>query len=75
MRIYHIEHATGSGWTPEGQRALFGRLQSNGIPWLEHKDVVRWAGDMLRFGVPFIFNREDWGLAGENLKETLPLLT
>ena len=26
MRIYHIEHGTGSGWTPEGQAKLFERI-------------------------------------------------
>ncbi len=30
MRIYHIEHATGSGWTPEGQEQLFERIRAKG---------------------------------------------
>jgi hypothetical protein len=71
MRIYHIEHA--SGWTPEGQKAMYDRLEASGVPWLDYRTVVRWAGDMARFNVPFIFNHEDWGLAGETLTETLPL--
>jgi hypothetical protein len=28
MRIYHIEHRTGSGWLPEGQARLFARTQA-----------------------------------------------
>ena len=75
MRAYHIEHETGSGWTPEGQEQLFKRMAEKGVPWLDHTDVIRWASDMNRFGAPIIFNREDWGLAAEELKETVVLET
>ena len=30
MRIYHIEHGTGSGWTPEGEQKLFERITAKG---------------------------------------------
>lgn len=70
MRIYHIEHATGSGWTPEGQTRLFQRLAESGIPWLDNQDVLRWAAQMNRLKSPFIFNHEDWGMAKLDLKET-----
>jgi hypothetical protein len=73
MRIYHIEHEVGSGWTPEGQTKLFERMAQNGVPWLYHTDVIRWACDMNRLGAPIIFNREDWGLEAEELRETLVL--
>ena len=29
------------------------------------------AAQMQRWGAPMIFNREDWGLAGFTLKETI----
>jgi hypothetical protein len=74
MRAYHIEHETGSGWTPEGQAKLFERMTEKGVPWLHHTDVIRWARDMKRFDAPIIFNREDWGLGSEDLKETRLLL-
>ncbi len=64
MRIYHIEHGTGSGWTPEGQQKLFQRIAAKGLSWLDYEDVLHWV----------IFNHDDWGLAGEELKETLPLV-
>ena len=70
MRAYHIEHEIGSGWTPEGQEKLFERMAEKGVPWLHHTDVMRWACDMKRFDAPIIFNREDWGLGSEDLKET-----
>jgi hypothetical protein len=71
MRIYHVEH--GLGWTPEGQVALFERLDKLGIPCLDYADVIRWARDMKRFDRPMIFNREDWGLAAADLAETMPV--
>jgi hypothetical protein len=73
MRIYHIEHQTGSGWTPEGQTELFARLAAKGIPWLEYREYVVWAEQMRRFDSTMIFNRKDWGLANDQLTEiTLP---
>jgi hypothetical protein len=70
MRIYHIEHATGSGWTPEGQGALFGRLAAQGIPCLDPALLAEWAVRMRRARAPMIFNGEDWGIGGEQLRET-----
>jgi hypothetical protein len=73
MRIYHIEHGAGSGWTPEGQARLFERLTARGVPWLDYQELVALAAQMRRFGSTMIFNREDWGLANEQLSEiTLP---
>ena len=70
MRVYHIEH--GAGWTPEGERKLFDRIAAKGLSWLDAREILEWARVMHRFDAPMIFNREDWGLAGEELKETVP---
>ena len=69
MRIYHVEHAVGSGWTPEGSRLLFDRLATNGIPWIEYDEVLRWASLMERLRTTLVFNREDWGLGEIRLPE------
>ena len=69
MRIYHLEHGTGSGWTPEGQARLFARLAEKGIPFLANDDVLRWAAQMNRLDTPIIFNHENWGMADVELKE------
>lgn len=69
FRIYHIEHGLGSGWTPEGEAKLFGRLRERGLPWLEYSELVGWASQMRRLNCPVIFNRENWGLAGYDLPE------
>ena len=72
MRIYHIEHATGSGWTPEGQARLMTRIAAKGIPCFDSNELMGWAVQMRRFGATMIFNRENWGLAEFELEETSP---
>lgn len=70
MRIYHIEHATGSGWTPEARGKLNERLSSAGISQLAHDQFNSWAIQMRRKRSPIIFNDESWGLANDSLPET-----
>jgi hypothetical protein len=71
MRIYHIEHGTGSGWTPEGQAKLFERIAAKGLKFVDNEEVLMWTAQMGRLEAPMIFNHEDWGLAGVELKETV----
>jgi hypothetical protein len=70
MRIYHIEHGSGSGWTPEGQAKLFERIAAKGLSFLGNEEVLAMAAEMRRLGSPMIFNHEDWGLSAFTLKET-----
>jgi hypothetical protein len=69
MRIYHIEHSGGSGWTPEGAQLLFDRLAAKGIPWMEYEEVLDWAAEMERLRTTIIFNRENWGLGDVDLPD------
>jgi hypothetical protein len=71
-RIFHIEHGSGSGWTPEGEQKLYQRIMAKGLPWLDFKTVLNWARTMNRFQVPMIFNHHNWGLDGETLPEVTP---
>jgi hypothetical protein len=71
MRIYHIEHGTGSGWTPEGQAKLFERIAAKGLSFVDNEEVLMWTAQMYRLNAPMIFNHEDWGLVGFDLKETV----
>lgn len=73
MRIYHIEHGTGSGWTPEGQAKLFQRIEALGLSYLDNDTVMGWAQQMRRFDSPMIFNGENWGFATDELPETVPV--
>jgi hypothetical protein len=74
MRIYHIEHGSGSGWTPEGQKSLFDRISAKGIPILDNEDVLQWGAQMRRLNSPMIFSHENWGLADVSFDETVPRL-
>jgi hypothetical protein len=71
MRIYHIEHAAGSGWTPEGKNTLYERLDRQGIQYISFADLVNLVAQMRRLHAPMIFNLEDWGLAATELTETM----
>jgi len=72
MRIYHIEHETGSGWTPEGEARLFARLAAKGLSWVSYRDFVTWAAQMRQLNCPMIFNHDNWGLGEFELKESRP---
>ena len=74
MRIYHMEHGAGSGWTPEGAQLLYERIKKAGLPWLEHAEVMSWVECMHAWQRPILFNGSGWGLAAEQLRETAPAL-
>ena len=72
MQIYHIEHSTGSGYTPEGMDELFSRIRAKGIPYLTWEDFLRIVGDMdqqKNAAKQVVYNTDDWGLAGVALPE------
>jgi len=71
MRIYHIEHGSGSGWTPEGQAKLFERIAAKGLSFVDNEEVLGWAAQMSRLKAPMIFNHENWGMAEFDMKETV----
>jgi hypothetical protein len=73
-RIFHIDHETGSGYSPEGERALFGRLDARGIAYLTWPRFQELIADMRRTrkaGRPVVYNPESWGLAHVELPETI----
>jgi hypothetical protein len=72
MRIYHIEHGSGSGWTPEGQAKLFERLAAKGLSFISNDTVLKLAAGMRDLRAPMIFNHEDWGMGDLDLPERLP---
>jgi hypothetical protein len=71
LRIYHIEHSVGSGWTPEGENLLVNRMSKLGIPVLTWPQLYRWCAEMQELTCPMIFNGPDWGLVNETLPETV----
>ena len=71
IRVYHIDHL--HGWTPEvAQTEAFSqRLREQGIPWISHEKLNKIATKMTKERTPAVFNDENWGLADENLAETV----
>lgn len=66
---YHVEHSVGSGWTPEGEKKLFQRLEQMGvsIPDIEILEelILRTESE----GKKIIFNDEKWGFSEAQLPE------
>jgi hypothetical protein len=75
LRIFHIEHGIGSGWTPEGQAQLNARIARAGIQSLSYADVVWFINQMRSLRAALIFNMDKWGLAELQLSETHPSTT
>ena len=75
MRSYHIEHSSGSGWTPEGEETLFARIKDKGIPMLTNDDFVGIAKDIRNDSKAkrtTVFNAENWGFADSEFPEATP---
>ncbi len=73
MRIYHIEHAPGSGFTPgPGGELMNLRLKNAGIQQLTPKELWEFFRQMRWKQRTNIFNKDEgWGLAKESLPETI----
>lgn len=73
-KIFHIEHGSGSGYTPEGATDLFERLDANGTPYLTWTDFQALVAEMdtvRASGQPVLYNPRSWGLADHVLPEIL----
>ena len=70
MRIYHTEHLSAAGWTPEGEEERVARIEAKGVTEIQFATWMEWIDRMRRFNAPMIFTLSDWGLAGATLPET-----
>jgi hypothetical protein len=70
MRIYHVEHDVGTGWTPEGYKELSARIARKGIQTITFPDLAAMIAQMRRWHAPLIWNLEGWGLSEVELPET-----
>ena len=71
-KIFHLEHESGSGYTPEDQQMLWQRLQRAQIPRMsdgELWDIVRALRSRRR---DVVFAPETWGLGDSALPEACP---
>ncbi len=73
MRVYHMEHAPGSGWQPgKGGDLLYRRLRDAGIPVWTDLGLKLHASWMYFRKNPTLYNAgKGWGLADESLPETV----
>jgi hypothetical protein len=70
MRIYHTEHLSAAGWTPEGEAERVARIEAKAVTEIPFNSLMEWIDRMRRFDAPMIFTLEDWGLADATLPET-----
>ena len=69
MRVYHTEHLSAAGWTPEGEEARAARIEAKGVTEIQFATATEWIDRMRRFNAPMIFTLNDWGLAAQTLPE------
>jgi len=70
LRIYHTEHLSAAGWTPEGEAVRAARIAAKAVTEIPFATQMEWIDRMRRFDAPMIFTLEDWGLADATLPET-----
>lgn len=72
LRIFHIQHFSGAGWTPEGEGERTARIEAKRVAVVEYGTFLNWIDMMRRFQAPMIFNRSDWGMGDAVLTEHRP---
>ena len=75
LNIYHIEHGSGSGWTPgKGEELLIKRLEEKKIPVITWEDCINISQVLDQSGIlgkSIHLNKENWGLADIELEEKI----
>jgi hypothetical protein len=66
---FHIEHGIGSGWTPEGEKALFSRLRQSETLNPEWPVLTPLVEEMREQQRALEFNNSGWGMADFELHE------
>lgn len=70
--IFHIEHGQGSGWTPEGAKLLFDRLDKQGIAYMSDNDLAEEFEKQRKLKAKkqlVVYNDDNWGGAGVHFAE------
>lgn len=69
---FHMEHAEGSGWTPEGEAKYFASVAKKGMPRISVVELRAMKRSMLadsRKKRLVMYNGTDWGLAGAEITD------
>ena len=67
--VYHIEHAQGSGFTPEYQEQMWDRIKSRGIPFLTWQELHELFRLLVDGEVDYRLSSANWGFEGVDLPE------
>jgi len=62
---YHMEHAEGSGWTPEGHEKHYAAVERHGMPHITPTELRAMKRSLLasrKSGELVLYNDPDWGL-------------
>lgn len=74
--VLHMDHAAGSGWSPDGADALFARLRARSVPIFSDHDLLRRIHRMGLLGSgparPQRLAGDDWGYRGVDFEERSP---
>lgn len=74
---YHMEHAAGSGWTPEAQEQHLASVTRRGMAHVNPESLRQEKRRLLtarRKGSPVVYNGRSWGLADTDVSEWVPRL-
>ena len=71
MRIYHVEHSSAAGWSPEGETERATRLRRTGVSEMTHGYVAHFVDLMRRYDAPILFNGTDWGMGDRQFAEQI----
>ena len=71
VHIYHIEHAPGSGFTPEHQQQLWQRLNDAGVPYIHWRLLDELIAKLLDGTIDYRLSNARWGLSDLALPEMI----
>lgn len=72
---YHMDHSTGSGWSPEAHASYLGGISQRKMPYLSPEEFRRHQRELACFrssAATPVYNDDRWGLADEDVAETRP---
>jgi hypothetical protein len=71
---YHMEHAVGSGWTPEGHKKHYAAVEKRGMPHITPTTLraMKRSLTAARNREIVLYNDPDWGLEAAEVTDQMP---
>ncbi len=71
---YHMEHASGSGWTPEGHQKHYAAVEQRGMPHIKPAELRAMKRSLLAaHNHEVLYNQPDWGLEKADITDVRAL--